>query len=282
MKPANRRVAVTTEDDRPSASGVSDGPVAAPSRATLALGLLRSVLGAALVLGLSTTVAWAARKHILASPRFAIGTITVTGAHHRTDEELRREAGIALGTNVFSLDLGRARAKLLADPWIETATLSTHLPGKVFVEVKEREAVAVVTFPEAYLASRDGRVFKKVEVGDPVDLPVVTGLSSQGLFDDREGTARTITRALDLASEYEHGPLASRAPLEEVHVGNGGELTLVIGKDGVSVALGRAPFRRKLEETVRVFSELERRGAHASLVMLDDEARPDRVVVRTR
>jgi cell division protein FtsQ len=282
MKPTNRRVAATTEDDRPSTSRDPDGLLAPPSRASTALGLVRAALGAALVLGLSTTVAWAARKHILASPRFAVGTITVTGAHHRSAEELEREAGIAKGMNVFSLDLGRARAKLLADPWIETAGLTTHLPGTVLLEVKEREAVAVVTFPEAYLASRDGRVFKKVEVGDPIDLPVVTGLSSQTLFDDREGTARTIVRALDLASEYEHGPLAARAPLEEIHVGNGGELTLVIGKDGVSVALGRAPFRRKLEETVRVFAELDKRGAHASLVMLDDEARPERVVVRTR
>jgi cell division protein FtsQ len=243
---------------------------------------VRAVLGALLVLALSTAVAWAARRHVLESPRFAVEDITVNGAHLRSVDTVVTESGVAKGMNVFGLDLDRARARLLADPWIEKATLTRQLPGRVVIDVSERELGAIVSLPEPYLAARDGRIFKRMEVSDPSDLPIVTGLTSDAVAQDREGAQRLILRALDLAGEYEHGPLAARAPLQEIHVSNGGELTIVVGKDGVSLALGLPPFRRKLEEAGRILAELDRRGSHATIVMLDDEARPDRVVVRTR
>jgi cell division protein FtsQ len=284
MKPKNRRVSAPPAEEAVgnAHAGLSVAALASSSRLTSVIMALRAVLGAALVLGLSTTVAWAARRHILASPRFAIDDVVVHGMHHRTAEALLTEAGIVKGTNVFALDLEQARAKLLRDPWIDTATIVRRLPGKVLVEVTEREIGAIVALPEAYLVARDGRIFKRFEVSDPVDLPVITGLTSDAVAADREGAQRTIVRALDLAGDYEHGPLASRAPLEEIHLSNGGELTLVVGKESVSVALGLPPYRRKLEEMARIMSELEHRKEHASVVMLDDEARPDRVVVRTR
>ena len=248
MTPRNRRVALT-EADTVSGSRASQFPPTEPrppSPHARLVNAARAVLGAALVLGLSTTVAWAARRHVLSSARFAVEDVVVLGAHRRTADALLAEAGIAKGMNVFALDLDRARQKLLQDPWIETATLTRHLPGKVLVQVSEREAGAILALPEAYLASRDGRIFKRVEAGDPVDLPIITGITSDAVATDREGVTRTTVRALDLASEYEHGPLATRAPLQEVHVSNGGELTLVVGKDVVSVALGVPPYRRDL------------------------------------
>ncbi len=61
-----------------------------------------------------------------------------------------------------------------------------------------------------------------------------------------------------------------------------GELSLVIGKSAISLHMGAPPYRRKLEQAVRVVAELDRRGAKADAIMLDNEARPDRVVVRMR
>jgi cell division protein FtsQ len=298
VTPRNRRLApveaaddvldvAATRRDAPESNGSSSSAMPtsrslSPARVARWVSATRAVLGAVLVLGLSTTVAWAARRHILSSPRFAIDDIVVQGARLRTPEKLAAEAGIAKGMNVFALDLDHARAQLLSDPWIESATLARHLPGKVLIQVSERELGAIVALPEAYLAARDGRIFKRLEVGDPDDLPIITGLTSDAVAQDRPGVQRAIVRALDLAGDYERTPLAARAPLQEVHISNGDELTLVVGKEGVSLALGLPPFRHKLEEAARIWTELERRGAHPSVVMLDDEARPDRVVVRTR
>jgi cell division protein FtsQ len=240
------------------------------------------VAGVALVIGVSGTVAWAARRYVMTTPRFAVATIDVSGERHRTSDEIADTAGLSRGANVFSVDLDRARARLLADPWVSEATLARRLPGTILVQVSEREAGAIVALGDSYLASRDGEIFKRLEAGDPADLPIITGLTPEAVAADREGTAQSIRRALDLASDYDHGPLAQRAPLQEIHLEGGGAVTLIVGKSAVSLNLGEPPFRKKLDQASRVMTELERRGAKADTIMLDNEARPERVVVRMR
>lgn len=254
-----------------------------PKAASKVVRIARAALGVGLVVGIASTVAWGARHYVRTSPRFGVTEIVTTGAKHRSPDELATTAGIAKGQNVFTTDLDRARARLLADPWISEASLGRQLPGTIFVHVVERQAAGLLATNEGtYVVQRDGTIIKKVEQGDPTDLHVVTGIKVQQLVDDREGATRTIARALDLASDYDHSPLAAAKPLEEVHVENNGEMTLVVGKSAVTIKLGAAPYRRKIEQAVRVVAELDRRGAKPDAIMLDNDARPDRVVVRVR
>jgi cell division protein FtsQ len=251
----------------------------------------RGVVGFLLVVAIGGGVAWGARRYVKTSPRFAVSEVVTTGAKRRSPDELATIAGIAKGQNVFATDLDKARARLLSDPWVSEASLARQLPGTVFLRVVEREAGGIVATNdgtaraaggETYLVTREGAIIKRLEAGDPTDLPVVTGIVLQQLLDDREGAARGVRRALDLAADYERSPLATRSPLEEVHVEASGELTLVVGKSAVMLHMGAPPYRRKLEQAVRVLGELDRRGAKPASIMLDNEARPDRVVVRMR
>jgi cell division protein FtsQ len=245
--------------------------------------ILRGVVGFTMVVAIGGTVAWGARRYVKTSPRFAVNEIVTIGAKRRSADDLATTAGIAKGQNVFMTDLDRARARLLADPWISEASLARQLPGTIFVQVTEREAAGLVAIGgETYLATREGQIIKRIEPGDPTDLHVVTGIGPQQMVDDRDGTMRSIRRALDLAFDYDRSPLAARSPLEEVHVEPSGEMTLVIGKSAVMLRMGGPPFRKKLEQAVRVVGELDRRGTKPDTIMLDDETRPDRVVVRVR
>ncbi|MBX3192314.1 MAG: FtsQ-type POTRA domain-containing protein [Labilithrix sp.] len=255
----------------------------APKVESRAMRIARGVLGFVMVVAIGGTVAWGARRYVKTSPRFAVGEIVTTGAKRRTPDELATVAGIAKGQNIFTADLDRARARLIADPWVAEASLARQLPGTLYLRVVEREAAGLVsTNGESYLVMREGAVIKRVEPGDPTDLPIVTGIAMQMLVDDREGASRLIRRALDLAHDYDHSPLAVRAPLEEVHVEPNGEMTLVIGKNAVMLHMGAPPYRKKLEQAMRVTAELDRRGAKPDAIMLDNESRPDRVVVRIR
>lgn len=274
----------------PSEAPVALSNLATPETESRGLRIARSIAGFVMVVGIGLGVAWGARHYVTTSPRFAIGEIITTGAKRRTPEELASIAGLGKGQNIFSIDLDDARSRLLADLWISEATLTRQLPGTLFLRVVEREAAAIVATDdgsakgggETYLVTREGAIIKRLESGDPSDFTVVTGVALQNLMDDREGVTRTIRRALDLASDYDHSPLAQRSPLEEVHVRESGEMTLMIGKSAIALHMGAAPYRRKLEQAVRVLAELDRRGAKPDAVMLDNEARPDRVVVRMR
>jgi len=276
----------------------SEAPIAiplkvkAPPRAeSNGMRIARGLVGFMMVVGIGGAVAWGARHYVKTSPRFAISEIITTGAKRRSPDDLAAIAGIAKGQNVFSTDLDRARARLIADPWVNEATLARQLPGTIFLRVVEREAGGIVATNdgsakaaggETYVVTREGAIIKRLETGDPTDLPIVTGVVLQQLMDDRDGATRTIRRALDLAGDYEHSPLATRSPLEEVHVEPNGEMTLVVGKNAVALHMGAPPYRRKLEQAVRVVAELDRRGAKPDSIMLDNETRPDRVVVRMR
>jgi len=282
MNVPNRRVR------EPSESQPNRG-VALPIPATASvrppsrfMSVARTVLGIALVAGASVAVAWAARRHIMTSPRFAVADVQVVGVDHRPPDAIVAETGIAIGTNVFALDLDGARSAILADPWIAEVSLARRLPGTILVQVTERKAAVLLAMGDTFLATGDGEPFKKLEASDPVELPLVTGLKAESFTTDRDGSMRTVRRAIDLAAEYDRGPLAHKSPLEEVHVEADGAFTIVVGRSATELVLGGPPFRRKLEQAARVVAELEKRGAKADTIMLDNDARPERVVVRMR
>jgi cell division protein FtsQ len=283
VTPGNRRVkAPKLPLDGPAGPPLEPVQPASAKRASRLLSALRTGAGIALVVSSAIGVAWAARRHVLSSPRFAVTEIDVVGNERRPAETVASESGVAVGANVFSLDLDQARARILADPWISEATLARRLPGTILVQVTERKAAALVALGDTYLATSAGEPFKRLEPGDPTELPLVTGLRPESLADDREGTMRTVRRAIDLAAEYEHGSLARRLPLEEVHVEPDGSFAVVVGRGAMQLVLGAPPFRRKLDQASRVVAELDKRGAKADAIMLDNDARPERVVVRMR
>jgi cell division protein FtsQ len=289
MTPGNRRVKTPAQPlevggvvDPAARSGPSSQVSSAPRVPARLLAALRTTAGIVLVVSAAIGVAWAARRHVMTSPRFAVTEIDVLGHERRSAEAIAGESGVTAGANVFSLDLDGARARLLADPWISEATLARRLPGTILIQVTERRPAALVAMGDTYLATAEGEPFKKLEPDDPVELPLITGLHADALTEDRQGTMRTIRRAIDLAAEYEHGALSHRAPLEEVHVDSDGTFSVVVGKSAMELVLGGPPFRRKLDQAARVVAELDRRGAKADTIMLDNDARPERVVVRMR
>jgi cell division protein FtsQ len=244
---------------------------------------LRAAMGLAMIAGIGSGVAWGARRYVRTSPRFAVSEIITSGGKRRGPDDIAGVANVAKGQNIFSIDLDRARARLTADPWIETAEVTRQLPGTISIRITEHESAGIVAMAEGtYLVTRDGSLIKRVEAGDPLEEHVVTGIALKTLVDDREGATRTIRQALDLASDYDRSPLAQRSPIQEVHVEPNGDMTLVVGKSGVVIRMGSSPYRKKLEQATRIVAEIDRRGAKPDAIMLDDEARPDRVVVRMR
>ena len=197
MTPSNRRVkaAQLPLDLAPQRElAPARAPVAARPPSPV-LAALRTTLGIVLVVSAAVGVAWAARRHVMTSARFAVTEIDVLGHDRRSADSIAAESGVTAGANVFSLDLDAARARILADPWIAQATLARKLPGTILIEVTERKPVALVAMGDIYLATAEGEPFKKLAPEDSVDLPLVTGLRADALAEDRDGTMRCSSAA---------------------------------------------------------------------------------------
>src|SRR5262249_55798463 len=129
---------------------------------------------------------------------------------------------------------------------------------------------------------RQGEPFKKHETGDPYDLPVVSGIRADDVAEDRAAAVSLIRRALDLIADYEHTGQAKSHPAQEAHLEDDRAIGLVVGKRATALHLGRGPYRQSLEQGSRVLAELQNRKGQASVVFLDNDAHPERVVVRMR
>lgn len=267
----------------PDKNGADAKPSALKRRVRAAGTVLKTALGIAAVVGASVGVAWGAKRYMMTSPRFNVKTVAIEGNTRLSPEEVARTGGIAIGDNVFALDLDDARRKVEADPWVKSALVTRKLPGSVVVKVVEHEPAAVVAIGDRlFLASRAGEVFKEVASEDPLDFPVITGLEPEAAGKDREGTEKRVVRALDLLDEIAKTTLATRYPVQEVHLDVDGSVQVVVGRQAIAIALGHPPYKGKLEQADRVFAELTKRKAEAEIVFLDNEASPERVVVRMR
>lgn len=266
----------------PSSAATSLPPPALSPRNAAILKVVRAVLGTVLILAVAGALVVGLRRFVRTSTRFGVSEYVVHGADRRPAADIVAAAGLHRGDNIFQLDLEGARKRLLADPWIIEARMSRRLPGTVTIDVRERKAAGLVAAGETYLVTREGEVFKKLEAQDPTDLPVVTGISLTEVLDDRTGVQKSIRRALDLSDEYARTDLAGRYPIQEVNVRPDGTMSLTVGKHAVTLMMGKEPFRRKLDQASRVLRETERRGAKIDAVLLDNDARPERVVVRMR
>lgn len=284
----NRKLAKDVPASSPSsAPAAPSGPgffarLRASERLATGVSVLRSAFGVALAVGVAGGLAVVGHRYVTTSPRFALHDVHVTGAAVHDEASLLHLIGTETGKNLFSVDLAAARHKLEADPWISKAELARTLPGTLDIRITERKAAALVACGESFLATREGELFKVVDETDKIDLPVVTGLDAETLTADRKGAEARVARALDAAAEYEHHPLAQRWTLEEIHVEPDDGVTLVVGKQAITLALGHAPWRKKLDEAFAIAGELDRRGKKPDVVMLDNDARPERVVVRMR
>jgi cell division protein FtsQ len=248
-----------------------------------ALAWLKLGSGVVVAVAAALAVAWGVLRYTVSTPRFAVTKVELEGAERLSQAYVTRQMDLELGTNIFKFDPEAAEKRLLADPWIRQVKVTRRLPSTLRVELEERDAAAVAAIGERlYLVTRGGEPFKQMEAKDPFDLPVVTGVLPESLAKDRPREIERIAGALEVLRQWEKVPAAQVYPAQEIHLTEGGDAVLTVGKTGMTLHLGRAPFRRKLLMGDRVIQRLAKSGRVPGIVFLDNRAHPERVVVRMR
>lgn len=244
---------------------------------------VRLSLGLAVIASISLAIAWGAHRYALTSPRFAIREFTVVGNRHHSADQLARLAAIERGHNLFAVDTEAAERRILESPWVRRARVGRELPATIRIEVMERDAVALAAIEGSlYLVTADGEPFKAFEGKDPGDLPVLTGVGGRELSADRARAVERLALGLQVLRDYGLLPIARVYEPEEVNLAEDGGVILTVGKRGIALHLGIGPFRQKLLMAARILSKLQPGGQLPGIVFLDNEAHPERVVVRMR
>ncbi|MEZ4247431.1 MAG: FtsQ-type POTRA domain-containing protein [Polyangiales bacterium] len=188
------------------------------ARALRVLTTVAKIAGVLLAIGGAVAVGRLTRDYVRTSPAFAIATIELEGRERLDEAEVLRAAGIALGTNVFELSPEDVRARLERHPWIAHAEVERRLPGTFRLKVVERHAALVLALgPSLYLVDDEGKVFKEVAPGDPVDFPIVSGVERDRFLRERAWRSALLTEIRRAARRLARRALR-REPIAEIHV----------------------------------------------------------------
>ncbi|MBI3540815.1 MAG: FtsQ-type POTRA domain-containing protein [Deltaproteobacteria bacterium] len=156
----------------------------------------------------------------------------LTPLHHLSEMDLIRLSGVQKGQNILTLRLSKIRGQILRYPWIKEVRLSKKIPGRVMIAVEEQVPFALLELESLYLINAEGVVFKKLEPGDPRDLPIITGLS--------QGEIRSsIQLLLHLIQDFEKSPQLDSVAISEIHLNDAKELSLFTKDPVIHIELGK-------------------------------------------
>jgi cell division protein FtsQ len=170
---------------------------------------------------------------LLASPIFAIRSVTVEGHVYTSKDVLAAVTKTLKGASVFTVDTQRARELLLEDSWVSDVRITTRFPGKALVEIAERVPIVwyVGDDQKARIVDARGRIIAVLD-GWPTKYLRVVGV---GPSLEAGATADDVYRAaaqLMLALPDELRPL-----VKSLEVSPGGELAMTL-KGGTLVRFG--------------------------------------------
>jgi cell division protein FtsQ len=210
----------------------------------------------------------------LESPFFALHEVAFEGNQRATEEELLGLAGLSKGENLLQLDKAKVQQAMLAHPWVKSAKVHKRHPKKLEIHLKEYREVAILALGDLYLLDESGEPFKRMQPGEQIDLPLVTGVDRESFVDDLGQSQRTLKAALAALRAFR----AEEEGLSEVRM-EGQEAVLILNS-GQEVLLGESGFEKKVRKLKRVQEELERRELRAQVIRFNNRARPQRVTVQ--
>ena len=209
---------------------------------------------------------------LLASPIFAIRSVTVEGNVYTSKEVLAAVTKTLKGASVFTVDTQRARELLLEDSWVSDVRITTRFPGKALVEIAERVPIIwyVGDDQKARIVDARGRIIAVLD-GWPTKYLRVTGV---GPSLEAGATADDVYRAaaqLVLALPDELRPL-----VKSLEVSPGGELAMTL-KGGTLVRFGPP---NDLQDKLVAVVVLLRRQNPSTLAVIDVSTGDPTVQVR--
>jgi cell division protein FtsQ len=119
---------------------------------------------------------WSQTLAATASVGLAVDDIEVEGRETTDAATIMAALAADRGTPILAVSPSRARAQLLALPWVRSAVIERRLPGTLYVRLVERKPLAIWQHGgKQELIDRDGTVIPVQDLSRFAKLPIVVG-----------------------------------------------------------------------------------------------------------
>ena len=113
---------------------------------------------------------------------FQVKTITATGNHIYTEEQIVDASGISVGDNLLSVKKAQAASLVMTTlPFVESVHIERVLPDTVKITVTESDVTFAIRAQNEtyYLMNAQGKVLQEIATSSASDYPNVDGLEIQ-------------------------------------------------------------------------------------------------------
>ena len=109
-----------------------------------------------------------------------VQSVTLDGRAETAQREIARMLGIKIGTPMLYVDVGEARARLEALPWVKSAEVRRVWPDRISVHIVERRPVALwQNEGDVVVVDSDGHPIAGEDVARFAELPLVVGKGAE-------------------------------------------------------------------------------------------------------
>ena len=204
-------------------------------------------------------------NYAISAPYFVVKATTVRGCRELTEKDILELAALKSSQTIFSINMEAMARRIASQPWVKNVAIGREFPNRLIVEVQERTALALCRKgDDFYLFDKDGVFFKKLEAGDEVDVPILTGYY-QGEVLNKELFDKTIVLMKELAVSKSFPTLNA---ISEINASNVSGLALYT-ENGFCLKLGFDNYENKLKRLLPVITALNKKDVKQGLLNID-------------
>ncbi len=188
--------------------------------------LIVAALGTGLYFGARKAVSWV----LLKNPDYNVAELDVETDGILDSEQVLQTADLHKGSNIFFVNLDRAKTRIESIPEVDHVQVSRQLPNRITVQINERKPVAwlstardidsrdeVVASKDSLLIDASGVLLKPWKLS-PQDryLPIIRHYVGATLAEGTQTDGEEIKAALDLLRAHQDSLVAARFQIQEI------------------------------------------------------------------
>jgi len=130
----------------------------------------------AIIAGISLSLMYCYHR-LLTSPYMRLEKVEVKGVGQDIGNDLIDMCSLNSDLNLLALNMRDLKQKMEKHPWIRKIKLERKFPNSLLVHAEKQVPSALVVMDKIYYMNQQNEVFKQINDSDPIDFPVITGVS---------------------------------------------------------------------------------------------------------
>ncbi len=132
----------------------------------------------AIIAGTSLSLMYCYHR-LLTSSYMRLEKLDVKGVEQDIRNDLIEMCSLNSDLNLLALNMKDLKQKMEEHPWIRKIKLERKFPNTLIVDAEKHIPSALVVMDKIYYMNQHNEVFKQINDSDPIDFPVITGVSGK-------------------------------------------------------------------------------------------------------